>query len=290
MTGSTLDPEDRERLERFLQWRQRTGRARPTRRPTKTYLAYAATAVLAGVGLAVSLWIALSTDARQRVASTRPVPSAPAETPATDRARREPVAAKSPERPAPLAAQSPTAVAPSLPPAPARDVARVPSSVPPLLPRGIPPQRRAAPAQDVRSVPPPLPPAPLRDFASAPPASSAPSLNVPGAPPPLPPARPEHVTRASVPPPGAAQTPEASAPVRPVHVVPATDSGSRAVAQAPTASPETPSALGKHIETLKHLAGYLPEVRIARVIAAWVKTQPAPDGEPRPEPPSVQTR
>ena len=230
---TSCGPEERERLERFLQWRQRTGRARPTGRPTKTYLAYAATAVLGSVGLAAALWIASGTHARQHAASTRPVSSAPAETPATDRAPREPVAAKSPEWTAPLATHAPIAVAPSLPPAPSRDVL--------------------------------------------------------GAPPPLPPARPEHVTRASVPRLDAVQTPEASAPVRPVHVMPATDSASRAVAQAATASPETPSALGKRIETLKHLAGYLPEVRIAKAITAWVKTQPPPDGEPRAEPPSPQT-
>ena len=68
-----------------------------------------------------------------------------------------------------------------------------------------------------------------------------------------------------------------------------TESASRAVVQAPTASPETPSALGKGIETLKNLAGYLPEVRIARTIGAWLKTQPPPDGDPRGEPRSAQT-
>ena len=71
--------------------------------------------------------------------------------------------------------------------------------------------------------------------------------------------------------------------------MPATDSASRAVAQAPTVSPDMASALGKRIETLKHLAGYLPEVRIARAIAAWVKTQPPPDGELRADLPSPQT-
>jgi hypothetical protein len=93
-----------------------------------------------------------------------------------------------------------------------------------------------------------------------------------------------------VPPPDPGQTSVTSAPVRPVHVAPATGPASQVGAQAPTAVPERPSALSDSIETLKHLAGYLPEVRIARAIAAWVKTQPPADGEPRPEPPSPQTR
>jgi len=279
MNGSTRDPEERERLERFLQWRQSTGRARPTGRPTKTFLAYAATALLGGVGLGAWLWIASGSHARQRAASTRPVPPAPAETLATEGAPREPVATESPERPAPLATPPPTAVAPSLPSAPPRSVASVPSVLPPRSPRrvaGGPPPWRAVPARDV---------------ATAPPAWPAPALDVPDAPPASPPARSEHVTKVSISPPGAVQTPETPASVRPVHVVPATDSASRAVAQAPTASPETPSALRERIETLKHLAGYLPEVRIARAIAAWVKTQPPPDNEPHPELlPSPQTR
>lgn len=247
MSGSTTDPEERERLERFLQWRQSTGRARPRRRPTTPYLAVAAIALLDGIAVAAWLWTATDSGPRQRAAVTLPVPPAPAER----------VAADSSEHPAPLAP----------PPAPPRQIVSRPvvRPLPPRATAGGRPPRTAAP-------------------------SPAPSPDVADARPPLPPARPEHVTSSSAPPPETVRTPEAPAPFRPVHVVAPTDSASRPVAPVPTPSPEPPSGLSEHVETLKRLAGYLPEVRLARAIAAWVKTQPPADGEPLPELPSPQAR
>jgi len=40
---------------------------------------------------------------------------------------------------------------------------------------------------------------------------------------------------------------------------------------------------------LKELAGYIPEVRLARAIYRWAKKQPAPDGAGPEEPQSPQS-
>jgi hypothetical protein len=54
-----------------------------------------------------------------------------------------------------------------------------------------------------------------------------------------------------------------------------------AAAPAPVAS-----ATDERIEHLKHLAGYIPEVWLARTVARWVKEQPAGELSP---PPAEQT-
>jgi hypothetical protein len=46
----------------------------------------------------------------------------------------------------------------------------------------------------------------------------------------------------------------------------------------------------ERIETLKRLVGYIPEVRVGKAIIRWVKSQPTGDPGPRPEPQSHQAR
>jgi len=41
----------------------------------------------------------------------------------------------------------------------------------------------------------------------------------------------------------------------------------------------------KKVETLKRLVGYIPEVRLGKAIAHWVKSQPPVDPESRPPKP-----
>ena len=76
--------------------------------------------------------------------------------------------------------------------------------------------------------------------------------------------------------------PTAAAPDMTV-VMPAPQAGSRAdIAKDPR--PKT-------VETLKHLVGYIPEVRLGKAIAHWVKSQPPVDPEsqlPNPESPQSQ--
>jgi len=64
----------------------------------------------------------------------------------------------------------------------------------------------------------------------------------------------------------------------------------RAAAPAPAPAvatpPSAPSEPGDRLETLKRLAGYIPEVWLARTVARWVKTQPP--GETAPAPPERQ--
>jgi hypothetical protein len=44
------------------------------------------------------------------------------------------------------------------------------------------------------------------------------------------------------------------------------------------------------VETLKRLTGYMPEVKLAKAIFRWVKSQPAPEGPQSPAPGAPETR
>ena len=51
-----------------------------------------------------------------------------------------------------------------------------------------------------------------------------------------------------------------------------------------------PAPSGDRIETLKWLAGYIPEVWLARKVAHWVRSKPPAGGAPQPEPAVIQAR
>ena len=330
-----LAREDRERLERFLEWERATRRAARHRRRR-----HVSVAALVGVVLVtiVAAWLAHRTgDAPPGVATapdrpsaeegavaggapptageSRPTAAVAAGTPpATESApapagtEREPAAtatdAASAARPQTVAPEAATAVAPpgvnvvtESPAAAGSETAgREPGS-------GARRQRVAAPAtapsraatdvtRRVQSPPSVVPePAQRRDVAKITPAPPAPGVSIPAQTPAPPVSAPTTVTP-SVPERPATRT-RPPAPAAPNPVAP---SAATAVAPPPPASPAASRApvpwqleVEEGLETVKRWVGYIPEVRVGKAIARWVKSQPPADSLPRPADP-IQTQ
>jgi hypothetical protein len=267
------ESEERERLERFLEWRRAAGRNRgaPDRRSLFFVVGTLALGVVAGV-LIVTL-TGRSLDTR------RPLASEPTRAPAED------VATPSSDSLSAVPPSSPGAgVSASLEPsdsvgaaeavaidrAPAEEYPPVETRRPPRIEPRAP--RRSGEPVEARALPQRPPPSPR---------------------PPLPKdrAQPSDVT--------AAASPSPPPPVPAPHAPPGTrgeavGAAAPSAASSPTptvATPTTPAVPGPDIamdprsetvETLKRLIGYIPEVRLGKAIARWVKSQPPVDPGSRP--------
>ena len=295
-----------ERLRQFLQWRVETGRA-PGRRMSGKDVFYTGV-----VGLVVGTVVA-SGLITSRAAAPRS-PDAGRKTTAVVLA--PPVTTDTEPREADHQKSADVEPVPDLPPRSAKPVDK-PSGWRPPLPK--PPSGASAPAQPVepspildrpvavdpttptRSLPtatPTVRPAPAPIAPLAPATASPPPVDPPAAirtPPPHP-INPPAVVQALPPqpvnPPAVVRTPP-PAPLREPSVArtravesPRPAPSARALAPPPSA----PAPADSRLETLKRLAGYIPEVWLARKVAGWVKTQPPPDGTPPPAPEVIQAR
>jgi hypothetical protein len=206
--------DDRERLERYLDWQRAHGKDRAGRR--RRWITRAAVAVLVGVGGAgLAAWLAgHSTHAVNSVA-TRPAPAVPV--------RIAPLPESSPGEPPPIA--------PAEPPAPARPA-----------PRG----GRDAPRRSAPLSPPPDSRAPQRTR----PAAEAPTLAVPELSSPPAAVRAEAVESPDVAA-GVAPTPEPPVPVtsmEPPIDIREPQVGTPAPAAAATAPPRVPESVAGWVE------------------------------------------
>jgi hypothetical protein len=289
-----------ERLRQFLQWRQETGRAPQPRLTGKPLLWVGLAGVLVGTAVAGVLVLSPVTRLRPEVqrapAAVVAAPTPPVSLRPRTRPGRVDATAEAWREAAP--GETATEAPPELPPRSARRLTgpmpadRQPPRVPQLmLPSSdlpVPPVVEPSPAAP--EAPPPVTPgvesvSSPRSEPSMP--SASPSTD---APPALPAAVPA-VPPASIAPPAGALAP--SMPVNPPVVGPDPTPSlriERLTMPSPQVVRPTPSGPAPSVETLKRLAGYIPEVWLARKVAAWVKTMPAPDGGPPPESESVQAR
>ena len=352
--------EDRERLERFLEWRRADDESRKIARRRTAGMVTLAVAVAALTTAAA--WYVI--DGHRRVALTPPAkpdarvalapgvdassnPNLASPTALLPPSRREsgrgdsdvapsPAEATPPEA-TPAEASSTRADATSAPAEASLATSAAPTMPSPLAVGGpraaarleLPPRRSArvvSEAERVRAAPTTpdvaasrlpepaavaaTPVAPPPEVTAPRPPEPAPIAATPVAPPP--PAVVADTPRATVPPANAESVrSESSAPAAapPITASPATRTKDVAAAVPPPTSPQTPSirsdaaasvaeppirlappAPPSTAQMLKELAGYIPEVRLARAIYRWAKKQPPPDSA-RPEgPQSPQSR
>lgn len=285
--------EDRERLERFLEWDR--ARRRAVRRRSLRYVGGMAFLGVVAVGLVA--WLTHEGgDTQGRVDVELRRGGAPAED----------VGAVSDGSRAALTRGAPPAAVESLPEAPkadrhdtaphergpgsdgARVAARATSrpgraTEPRALPRSPspPPRAPADPNQRPDVAAPGAPSAPPAASITSPSETPAPMVSTP----------PNETTATREAPgtrgePITAIAPAAAPPLPPPTV---------AAPQVPTptpATPPSPSALQPdvadpwpdRVATLKRWVGYIPEVRLGKAIVRWVKSQPPPESEPSPSP------
>jgi hypothetical protein len=270
-----LDPEseERERLERFLKWRQAVGRNRGA--ADRRSLFFVVGTVALGV-VAVVLIVTLmgrSFDAPGHLASERT--RAPAEDVATQ--SRDSVSAVSPSSPD-VGGSSSLKPSDSVGGAEAVAIERAPVEkrppVEPPRPARIEPRAPRRPKEPIEA----------RALPQRPPPSQQPQL-------PQDLAQPADVTAAaSPPPPTPVPAPHDPAGTRGEAVGVAASSA----ALSPTLTVATPAMSAvpgpdiakdprsETIETLKRLIGYIPEVRLGRAIVRWVKSRPPVDPGARP--------
>jgi len=311
---------DREQLERFLEWKRAQQRDRRAR--TRSSLLYVAATVSLGVGggsLALVVWLTAGAgDMRQRPAAE---------------ARREPVA----DVPASPAPPGPRATAPVAGRAPRRSSAASEVGAPPHRPRSSPPRpalpERPPPGVTATATPPPPSPPAREPLAAEAPAALPQSAQTPAAPPPASenvqgprpaPAlvrQPTPATVASEGPsiPTREVAPEPPTPIPPpmVHRPPGVIPGAEALhalrrqtlstavpdpapawsstltvpPPAPRAAPVAVSApQSETVEALKRLVNYMPEVRVGKAIVRWVKAQPPAGSWRPPEPRSPEAQ
>jgi len=266
------DPEsdERERLERLLEWRRAVGRNRGA--PDRRSLFFVVGTVALGV-VAVVLIVTLtgrSLDTRRRLASepTR-APAEDVATPSSDSLSAVPPS--SPE----IDGSSSLEPSNSVGGAEAVAIERAPAEklapVEPRRPARIEPRAPRRPREPVEA----------RALPQRPPPSQRPQL-------PKDLAQPFDITAAASPPP----PPAVPAPHDPPGTrAEAVGAAASSAALSPTPTVATPAVPGPDIakdphsetvETLKRLIGYIPEVRLGRAIVRWGKSQPPVDPGSRP--------
>lgn len=297
-----LAREDRERLERYLEWERSTRRV--ARRRQRRYVSGAA---LAGVVVVVLVaWLMNRAGTQDRVASVPQRASADQVGSASGLPRAEVAESRPPAaatESAPAAAVTESAPPPAVPerafPAPVepatkssetqrrdtnvrgpasgserprvapRPTSRVRTAPEPLPSRQSPP-RSAADSTDVVAAPvaPATPPPASITTPTEPP---APAVSAPADV--MPPRREVPATPSEPPtavaPPAAPQVPPATVAVPPATPPPAASPTAPAAQRDPVMTPRE-----DRVETLKRWVGYIPEVRLGKAIVRWVKSQP----------------